>query len=304
MGGGVMTKYKRANFEDMNRLALAKTGKTAEEIYKDNLKDFQVANLMRRYEITEEDDAYQCSKSNIHEYITQRGKNPYFEPRLELYNDRLAVTYFFRDKKIEEKYKNKPASKYDLSTAHLKGLTFEDMQLTFGNQQAVSFLKRAKAQLLNGKKTTGMWLVGANGIGKTRLMGCFLGELKKNNISFEIVGAHQFLNDLYSYMRMDGNNLKKRKDKLALGVDVLVIDDIGMEKASAYTVQTWGDILSIRYDNHLPTFVTSNLTKADYCKGLINNGVDRTDVERLYKKVINPLFQEIGMSGEDWRNKI
>lgn len=286
---------------EMKKIAKAKTGKTAEEIYQEEIKDFEIKEFLKKYDISDDEDAYQYSKSQIHEYYNQRDKDPNFKPSLELYNDRIHVSYTFRNSSTEERYFKRPRFNYDISTNHLKGLSFSDIELTTGNSNVVNKLTEFQNNLSNGKFSKGLWVVGSNGIGKTYLMGCFLGELKKMNKSYEIIGAQQFLNDLYSYMRQDGRNLEKRKKDLSINANILIIDDMGVDKASDFTVSTWLDILQVRYDNNLPTFVTSNLTKADYCSALIQKGVDRPSVERFYKKVIEPLFIEIGMSGENKR---
>ncbi len=102
-------------------------------------------------------------------------------------------------------------------------------------------------------------------------------------------------------MNQDGANLEKRKNQLKK-VSCLLIDDMGLENATAWVVSNFSDILSYRLDNNLPCFFTSNLTKYDYGINLANGkDVDRVQAGRFYKRTLEPIATEISMSGQNRR---
>lgn len=272
-----------------------------DEILESDLQHSEVKDFLQRYDIDLKSDTYKRGRSALHEFVNATYNDPIRIPVLQLYNGNIWVAYKYRSERLRDYYTNKPKAKYDKSVSHLIGLSSKDIELDHGNSKAVSFMRAFINTYKEKPKQKGMYLIGSMGIGKTYLMGCLAGELKKNNIAFEFIGMQNFMNELNSMMNDYGPNLQKRKKEVQ-EIPVLIIDDLGLERASAWALQTLTDILIPRYENQLPTFVTSNLTKADYCKQLLTGKeVNKSQTDRLYSKALQPLNVEIGMSGRNRR---
>ena len=294
--------FGRSNFwEALQELQKEKGLPSLDEILTSDLSNTEVKEFLQQYDIDTDSETYERGRSALHEFVNATYNDPVRIPILQLYNGNIWVSYKYRSERLQEFYTSRPRAKYDKSVSHLVGLTGEDIELDHGNSKAVSFIEGFINTYKAKPKQKGMYLIGSMGIGKTYLMGCLAGELKHYNIAFEFIGMQNFMNDLSSLMNNYGPDLHKRKKDIQ-EIPVLIIDDLGLERASAWTLQTLTDILIPRYEHGLPTFITSNLTKVDYCKQLLTGkDVNRSQVERFYEKALQPLNTEIGMSGRNRR---
>lgn len=275
-----------------------------DEIYSVVFNDRDVKEFLETYNLSVDDEIVQRCRNTLYEFVSMKNKDRIFKPRLVLEMNQIYATYSFRDRVLEERYTIRPKARYDRATEHLRGLTADDYQVTSDNvkayQAAMNFLNEYTGP--KRVKPKGLWIYGTMGTGKTHLLGCLAGELKSNNIAFEMIGVSQFIEDLNASMRASGSNLEKRKDELKSKTRVLLIDDIGTEYATAWNAKTWLDILSYRYDNRFPTIFTSNLTIDGYCNYLANGkNVELSTIERLKHKVLKPSVDEVVMLGQDRR---
>lgn len=271
---------------------------TLEDIYKENLSDPDVQEFMEKYDITTDSETYQRGKSTIHRFVRAKD-DPVTIPKLILVNENIDYTEHYRSERIHEYFTRRPKARYDKSTSHTQNVTFEQVEQSVGNIEALGYLK-GFLENYGKTKTVGLWLVGSMGIGKTHIMGAFANELKDKNIAFEFLNVNNFLNELKEMMNIQGSNLEKRKRELIKETPVLIFDDIGVEQPTPWNLRTLQDIISARYDNDLPTFFTSNLTKMDYI-GQFQGQVQPAVVERYKNKAILPIALEIGVAGKNWR---
>jgi primosomal protein DnaI len=107
-----------------------------------------------------------------------------------------------------------------------------------------------------GLQSSGLYLEGSLGTGKTFLMCFMLHELAKSGFSGAIVYMPDFAEDLKA-MFQDPQKLKETIDALK-DTDLLVFDDIGAENLNPWLRDhVMGAILNYRM-NRKPTFFTSN----------------------------------------------
>lgn len=237
------------------------------------------------------------SISRLNEFIVERDKDGEMLPELIMNHNFIDVAYKWKDPLMAERVMTRPVARYDSSVSFAKGLTFDDLTTDQGNFRALQFIGDFVKSVKKQPNQKGAWLVGKNGIGKTYILGCLAGELMKNNVSFQFIGLQRFLSDLKADWDTADSKVKE-----AAHVQVLLVDDIGMEQPSTWSVSVIQEILQYRFDHNLPTFFTSNLTKADYCKQLIAaKDVNRTQIERFFYKCLEPIGHEIGMAGENRR---
>ena len=285
---------------DIMELVKRKATMSLDEIYEQDANDIDVKIFLKKYDI--EPEVQYSGRGVIHEFVKAKDSDPVMIPRLRLIEGHIQIEYAYRSQKLQEFYTRRPKASYDKSVEHLKGITLDDISIEVANSQAVGYIKDFLAFYKSNPRQKGMWLVGSMGIGKTYLLGALAGELKKENIAFEFIGMDNFLHDLKSTMKTLDNRMEKRKNELKAETPILLIDDIGLERPSYWNNEAIKGILQYRYDNQLPTFFSSNLTMADYCKQLLSaDDLNRSDVERFYNKMLMPLSTEISMGGRNRR---
>ncbi|EFM08750.1 Primosomal DnaI domain protein [Paenibacillus curdlanolyticus YK9] len=119
--------------------------------------------------------------------------------------------------------------------------------------QLMEYIDRTKE---HGLQTTGLYLAGRFGTGKTFLMCYLLHELAKIGHSGVIVYMPDFVEDLKAMMHEPGK-LKETVDMMK-ETDLLIFDDIGAENLSPWVRDhVMGGILNYRMERK-PTFYTSN----------------------------------------------
>lgn len=162
-------------------------------------------------------------------------------------------------KNIEEKtkYLNNVYS-FNIPT-NIREASIKDIYKDDKNRNSViKYLLNFYEDYINHKETKGLYLYGNFGCGKTYLISAIFNELAKQNIESAIVFWPEYLRMLKTLFN-DNNEYKSNYDRVK-NSKLLLIDDLGAENNTA-----WGrdeilcPILQYRMENHLPTFITSNL---------------------------------------------
>ena len=131
--------------------------------------------------------------------------------------------------------------------------TFADYKVDSNNKPAVDF---AKTLQTSGYK--GAFFYGGVGTGKTFLAAIIAQEFLKagKTVLFEKVA--DLLTEFYAVYRGEGTN-EDTLLKSLYEVDLLILDDFGLEKATQFTGVTLCKILDSRYNrNNAVTVITSN----------------------------------------------
>lgn len=112
-------------------------------------------------------------------------------------------------------------------------------------------------------ETTGVWLSGSAGVGKTHLLIALMNQIAWNY--FEMNGGRlngdiRFwsYSDLCSAIRSDPNNFQNFRT--IRSPHFLFIDDLGTSKTTDIIQEKIYSLFNYRMENELPTFVTTNLT--------------------------------------------
>ncbi len=180
----------------------------------------------------------------------------------------------------------------------LKSMCFQDSALycwTFENDNGRNPLI-TKAKTYADKwsdmmsKNIGLLLWGEVGTGKTYFAACIANALVENCVSVKMTNFSTILNDLFYE-----NDKNQYIDRLN-NHNLLIIDDLGIERDTEYTLEQVYNIIDARYKSNKPLIVTTNLTITE-----IKNPVD-TAHKRIYDRVLE-MCVPVKFDGENFRQQ-
>ena len=245
----------------------------------------------------------------IREYMRRRNENGAFIPRLRIYGNNFNI-----DNVPNPQYVEKEKREYWKSMLDIRGLSNDnrmaqitDYELTSERIGAYNAVLEIIENFDRDKNQVGIWLQGGFGIGKSYLMSAMVKELNKKGAGATMIEMGDFVE---KYKEQFGNNEDKQAKMLndLKFVDVLVIDDIGAEHVTEWTIDNViYPILNTRYKQQKFTCFTSNLTKADYANRLANpskstkpSDDSRATAKRVLTR-IDGLAKEIQTGGQNRR---
>lgn len=179
--------------------------------------------------------------------------------------------------------------------------TFENYQVNEFNKKAYETCLRYANKFNEIKKEgSGIFLLGSCGVGKTHLAAAITHELIKQDHR-PIFGT---LINLLDRIRSTYNN-SKSEDKEAKILNsyytssLLIIDDLGKEKLTEWSLQRLYEILNTRYENKMPVIITSNYTIEKLREKLtVNDNYETAEsiISRIYE-----MCQGLKVGGDDYR---
>ena len=108
----------------------------------------------------------------------------------------------------------------------------------------------------------GLLLIGAHGVGKTHLAVAVLKAVIRNKgiqgYFYETGELLKLVRDTYA---SDTNEMDVLRP--VLEAELLVLDDLGVEKTSEWVQETLGHVINIRYSERRPTVFTTNLVESE-----------------------------------------
>ncbi len=140
--------------------------------------------------------------------------------------------------------------------------SFENfMPETRAHRRAVAFLTSS----LPFQKKSSIILIGPSGTGKTHLAVATMRKymLDTQTARAAFVSGPQLIAEIRRATLSEDEISSESVIQKYAANKLLVIDDIGVEKASDFVVQSWYRIIDGRYANNCPTIYTSNLEKAE-----------------------------------------
>lgn len=134
------------------------------------------------------------------------------------------------------------------------GKTLADYEVDSNNELAVRYAKVSR------QFRKGAFFYGERGTGKTFLASIIAQEFIKAGSTVIFTKVPQLLDEFYSIYRKESDTLAKELLKTLYSVDLLILDDFGMEKATKFAGTTLCKIIDSRYDNDAmtTTIITSN----------------------------------------------
>ncbi len=166
---------------------------------------------------------------------------------------------------------------------------FDECKTTDDNKEAVALAKRYVSKFDElYEKNQGLLFWGDVGTGKSYIAACIANALLENGVpvvmtSFVklLAGAHEFKEDMAS-------RLGKAK--------LLVIDDLGAERGTDFSLEKVYDIVDTRYRSGKPLILTTNMS--------LNEMMSCRDIRysRIYDRIFEMCYP-VHMSGLSWRKR-
>ncbi len=144
------------------------------------------------------------------------------------------------------------------------------------------------AEKFPNDNAAGLYFYGGTGLGKTHLTAAIANVVSAKGLSVIYESAQQVF-DTVEAVRFNRADISERKkyENCAL----LIIDDLGAECMSQYSVSAITSIIDMRIVNGKKTLISSNLNP---------NGLKKTYGERLYSRVLGE-FRNLSFLGRDIR---
>lgn len=174
-----------------------------------------------------------------------------------------------------------------------RDITFESYNPKY-NQIALNKAKNFVGDFPNGK---GLLLSGPVGTGKTHISVAIANQLleKLYSVYFgNVVDIMSFIKSTYS-----GNSEVSEDEAISLmtdKVDLFIIDDLGKENSTEYTISMLYQLINRVYENEKTIVITTNYNSSNLARKLGDRG--HAMVSR-----ITEMCEPVIFKGEDWRLK-
>lgn len=153
----------------------------------------------------------------------------------------------------------------------LKICTFEDFKLSYYSDKAESSHdaspRERMAEILEfcrqyadnfDRRAPSVLMTGQTGLGKTHLSLAIVGKVIEKGYSVLYNSAQNFFRELQN--ERFGKSGSSAFENMMLECDLLVIDDLGAEFSTSFTVSALYNIVNTRINTGLPTIISTNLT--------------------------------------------
>jgi len=146
-----------------------------------------------------------------------------------------------------------------------------------------------------GSKSINLFFSGAPGLGKTFLSACIARVVAENGFSviYDMAAAIFTKFEDAKFNRTEDFEATRNETRRYLECDLLIIDDLGTEMTTAFTISTLYEIINTRLITNKKTLISSNLTTNELRKRYTEQIMSRLEGE----------YQVLTFYGDDIRKK-
>lgn len=155
------------------------------------------------------------------------------------------------------------------------GKTFDSFVVNNeGQHKALEACKQFVGDVSNSRPANNMFLIGSVGTGKTHLASSIIQELYDTK-RVRMIRVIELIRILKETWQRGSENTERDVISFFGEIDVLVLDEVGIQFGSETERMFMFDIINTRYDNMLPTILISNLDINNLKEILGEQAVDR-----------------------------
>ena len=180
-----------------------------------------------------------------------------------------------------------------------EGDTFADYAVTAANRDAVD-----AAHMMVADEIKGLFLHGEKGTGKTKLAAIIANERAMAGKTVLFASVPDLMADIRASFA-DGKTAETVRT--VKETPFLVLDDLGSEKMSEWVGEQLFCIVNHRYNEMLPTVVTSNYNPTQIIRRMATvdrggNVIDDMQGQRIMSRIYE-MCERVEIKGADWRMK-
>lgn len=192
--------------------------------------------------------------------------------------------------------------------------TFDTFQIAEENRKAlrvcIDYANNFRDKLPGNNQEpgrNGLFITGPKGTGKTHLAAAIANKLMRQGttvICMTMIDLLERIKRTYEQNRQYGGEISEgRVLDTYKSVQLLIIDDMGKEPATEWAVSKIYAIINSRYEEYMPTIITTNYTDAELVRRLIPKETgDPTTADATIDR-LREMCAAIVTTGESWRRK-
>lgn len=182
--------------------------------------------------------------------------------------------------------------------------TFSSYIETAENKKAFETAKRYAERVIDGTisklEKNSLYIFGSYGTGKTYLAAAIANDAIDGEKRVVYTRFGELCRDVrraydIGSKENDGNILKKYKS-----CRLLILDDLGKEKFSDWSISLLFELIDSRYRDLLPTVITANYSVEETVKKMTAHGADEAAAEAIADRIREAYFR-VQISGKSWR---
>lgn len=151
-------------------------------------------------------------------------------------------------------------------------------------------------------KGDGLYFEGSNGTGKTHLAAAIALQLISVEVPVIFKTSLDLLGDLRRTFDNEISATEYEVTRIYKTVDLLIIDDLGKEQCTDWSISTLYNILNDRYEDMKPTIITTNYGVGDLVTAMTPKGYDSTKVRAIISRLRETSIN-VCMEWDDWRGR-
>ena len=207
-----------------------------------------------------------CNKAN--QYWKEKDKLDFEEQKRRKY--RNIINRIYKENYVGKKFQEQ---------------NFENFYVDSNNEYAVKVASDYISKSIDKMQTNGLIITGKSGVGKTHLAAAIANKLIENN-KIVLMGRLTTLLDMIMETFRDNTKSENELIELYSNVDMIIIDDLGIEKISSWALEKLYTIIQNRCENGLPIIITTRFNKEGLMERFgYNNDQDLVDatISKLYQ---------------------